>query len=69
MKGFAAAICSFAFIASAGAETAATSTVSSVCSTISCRAAPAPEIGTGLPVAIVLGGILLGTTLMRWRKS
>jgi hypothetical protein len=45
---------------------AETSTVSSV----PIRAAPAPSIGSGIPAALVLGGVLLTATYWkRWRQS
>jgi hypothetical protein len=32
--------------------------------------APAPAIGTGLPTAMIVGGVLLGATfLRRWQKQ
>ena len=33
-------------------------------------AAPAPEIGASIPAVLVIGGVLLGATLVkRWRPS
>jgi hypothetical protein len=35
-----------------------------------CFAAPAPLIGTGIPAVLVVGGVLLGATLLKgWRRS
>ncbi len=42
------------------------------CATATCglKGAPAPEIGTGIPVVLVVGAVLLGATLMkRWGPS
>ncbi len=34
------------------------------------RGAPAPVIGSGIPAVLVVGGVLLGATLLkRWRRS
>ena len=40
-----------------------------VCSSVTCvHSAPAPLIGLGLPVALVVGGVMLGAKLLkRWR--
>ena len=49
---------------------AQTSTVSSVPICAHCRAAPVPSIGSGIPAALVLGGVLLAATYWkRWRQS
>ena len=41
----------------------------SVCSSVFClHAAPAPSIGAGVPVALAVGGILLGTRLLKSRR-
>ncbi len=35
-----------------------------------CKGAPAPMIGAGIPAVLVVGGVLLGATLLkRWRRS
>jgi hypothetical protein len=35
-----------------------------------CGAAPAPELGAGVPAVLVVGGVLLATALLaRWRRS
>jgi hypothetical protein len=44
--------------------------ISSICSTVICRGAPAPSIGAGVPVALVMGGVLLAMRLWKsWRQS
>jgi hypothetical protein len=46
------------------------STVSSVSACAYCKGAPAPSIGSGIPAALVLGGVLLAATYWkRWRQS
>jgi hypothetical protein len=42
----------------------------SVCSSISCvlHGVPAPSIGAGVPVALAIGGILLGTRFLKSRR-
>ena len=42
----------------------------SVCSSVSCvlHAVPAPSIGAGVPVALAIGGILLGTRFSKSRR-
>jgi hypothetical protein len=50
--------------------TQSTATTSSVwpCATPACRGASAPLIGFGIPAAFAVGGILLGTKLLRRRR-
>ena len=52
-------------IESANAQTATTSTVLP-CAT--CRAAPAPSIGVGVPAVLVIGGVLIGANLLMRRR-
>ena len=42
----------------------------SVCSSVSCvlHGVPAPSIGAGVPVAVAIGGILLGRVLKSRRR-
>jgi len=35
------------------------------CATVTCRSAPAPLIGFGLPAALAVGGVLLGGKLLK----
>jgi hypothetical protein len=57
----------WSIIGTASARAATTS----VCATALCwHGAPAPSIGTGIPVALVMGGVLLGMRLLKaWRRS
>jgi hypothetical protein len=51
---------------------AATASQATPCATATCglHAAPAPVIGAGIPAFLVVGGVLLGATLIkRWRRS
>ena len=43
----------------------------SVCSNVLClHGAPAPSIGAGVPIALAIGGVLLGMRLLKsWRQS
>ncbi len=51
-----------------GAATAAQAVPIGPCAV--CKSAPAPMIGTGIPAVLVVGGVLLGATLLkRWRRS
>ncbi len=48
---------------------AATAHAGICASAFGCRAAPSPEIGAGIPVALAVGAVLLATTLLaRWRR-
>jgi hypothetical protein len=40
----------------------------SVCSNATCRSAPAPLIGFGVPVVLAVGGVLFGAKLLRRRR-
>ena len=42
----------------------------SVCSSVTCvlHGVPAPSIGAGVPATLAIGGILLGTRLLRSRR-
>lgn len=42
----------------------------SVCSSVSCvlHGVPAPSVGAGVPVALAIGGILLGATFLKSRR-
>jgi hypothetical protein len=54
-------------LSAAAAQAGLLSTVSACAA---CRIAPAPEIGSGLPVALAIGGVLLATRLLaHWRRS
>jgi hypothetical protein len=64
MKSFATSILMFV-IGIAGAQAA-----SSVCSSVTCvlHGVPAPSIGAGVPVALAIGGVLLGTRFLKSRR-
>jgi len=49
---------------------AAAQAAPSACSSVSCvlHGVPAPSIGAGIPIALVVGGILLGTRLLKSRR-
>ena len=60
------AISMWSVIGIAGAQPAL-----STCSSVSCvlHGASAPSIGAGVPVALVIGGVFLGTRLLKsWRR-
>lgn len=40
----------------------------SPCTAVSCRGAPAPLLGLGIPSALAVGGVLLGAKLFRRRR-
>ena len=46
---------------------AAVSTIPLPC--LTCRSAPAPLIGLGLPAALAVGGVLLGAKFLRRRRQ
>jgi hypothetical protein len=55
-------------ISSVAAAQAAPTTAT--CTTCGIKKAPAPLIGSGIPVALVVGGALLGFKLStRWRRA
>ena len=55
---------------SAATAAQAAPTPSPCAAAVGCRAAPAPLIGTGIPAVLVVGGVLLGATLLKgWRRS
>ena len=54
-------------IETANAQSATTSTVLP-CATAACKGAPAPSIGTGVPGVLVIGGILIGASLLMRRR-
>jgi hypothetical protein len=64
MKSFATSIL-MSVIAIASAQAAP-----SVCSSVSrvLHGVPAPSIGAGVPVALAIGGILLGATFLKSRR-
>jgi hypothetical protein len=62
------AITMWSIIGIAGAQAATPSACSSVLCVL--HGAPAPSIGAGVPVALVIGGVLLGMRLLKsWRQS
>ena len=53
-------------LSAAPAAEAQTTTAVLPCAT--CKAAPAPLIGTGIPAVLVVGGVLLGAKLLARRR-
>ena len=49
--------------------TTAVPTPSSCGATAVCRGAPAPLIGAGIPVAVAIGGVLLGAKILKRRRK